>query len=294
MSELVSNANSSLPEGVEIVTRQVKLNHLKNKPRYWHHDDPFMSHLINAASIFLPEGERFFIRSFLYFINEVDDETLRNEIKEFVTQEGIHGDEHSKFNQDLIDNLGYDFLETSELRIKQIFAFYNRFTSKKFQLAITLSAEHFTAIIAEMVLRNPQLMEGVEPKYLELWHWHLMEELEHKGVAMDLYNAVDGSYWKRCVAIVLILSSIVPYIGFVFYKLLKQDGMISKELWRKQKLYHKGNSPVFRQLWVDFKSFFKRGFHPWQHDNSDLIVELNTQFYKQGIIKRLPKSTSAA
>ena len=52
MSELARNASSSLAEGIDTVTRQVKLNHLKNKRRYWHHGDLFMSHLINDAAFF--------------------------------------------------------------------------------------------------------------------------------------------------------------------------------------------------------------------------------------------------
>ena len=55
---MIRNASSSLAEGIDTVTRQVKLSHPKNKRRHWHHGDLFMSHLINAAS-FLPEKGRF-------------------------------------------------------------------------------------------------------------------------------------------------------------------------------------------------------------------------------------------
>lgn len=290
MFSRINKIKSSLPKGLEVVTRQVKLKSVNNKPRYWHHEDPFMSHLLNAASLFLPEGERFFIRAFRHFIDEIEDEKLQGEIREFIAQEAIHGNEHTKYNTDLVDNLGYDFLVINERRIKQVFAFYNRYTSKKFQLAMTLGAEHFTAIIADMVLSNPQLMKDVDPQYQEIWQWHLMEELEHKGVAMDVYNAVDGSYWKRAVAINVVLASVVPFIGYVFYKMLEQDGMLTKELWQQQKRYHRGNAPVFRQLWIDYKSFFRKDYHPWQHDNSHLVVELNRKFYSQGVIKKLARS----
>jgi len=288
------NPKSSLPDGLEIVSREVFLNSVNNKPRYWHHDDPFMSHLLNAGSLFLPEGERFFIRSFRYFISDIKDEKLRKEVKQFIAQEASHGDEHTKFNQDLIDNLGYGFLAKGEQRIKGIFAFYNRFTSKKFQLAITLGLEHFTAVIADLLLSHPQFMKGVDPEYQEIWQWHLMEELEHKGVAMDIYNAVDGSYWKRVLAITVSLLSIVPYLGYVFVRLLWTDGVITKKLWQNQKAYHKGNSPAFTQIWNNFKAFFKKDFHPWEHDNSHLVLHFNEFFYEKGVIKDIPEKTLSA
>ncbi|PCI46610.1 MAG: hypothetical protein COB51_06950 [Moraxellaceae bacterium] len=283
MSQIAKVAHA-IPRGVGILARRVKLKHIDNKPRHWHHNDPFMSHLMNAASLFFPEAERFFIRTVRKFEGQISDEQLKKDLKQFISQEAIHGHIHNQYNNDLIQNLGYDFMEQNERRIKGVFAFFNRYTSKHFQLAVTVALEHFSAMVAHMVLSNPQLMNGVKQDFQEVWQWHLMEELEHKSVSIDLYNAVGGSYYTRIAGMVFSLPIIVPFIIIIFYKMLKQDGVVNKDLWEKQKAYHQGNSPVFITFWEHLKPYFRRDFHPWELDDSHLIIKLKQKFYNEGVI----------
>ena len=64
-------------------------------------------------------------------------------------------------------------------------------------LAATMALEHFTAILAHQLLANPRHLAGAEQETADLWRWHAVEEIEHKGVAYDtwLYATRD---WPRC------------------------------------------------------------------------------------------------
>ena len=67
------------------------------------------------------------------------------------------------------------------------------------QLAATMALEHFTAAFAHRLLADPDLLKGASADLARLWRWHAIEEIEHKGVAYDvfLHAARDLSPLKR-------------------------------------------------------------------------------------------------
>ncbi len=50
-----------------------------------------------------------------------------------------------------------------------------------------MALEHFTAILAHQLLADPRHLEGAEKETADLWRWHAVEEIEHKGVAYDTW-----------------------------------------------------------------------------------------------------------
>ena len=64
---------------------------------------------------------------------------------------------------------------------------------------MTIALEHFTAMFAHEFLAHPEHFVGAETEQAELWRWHAVEEIEHKGVAYDtwLHATRDWSRWKR-------------------------------------------------------------------------------------------------
>jgi predicted metal-dependent hydrolase len=67
------------------------------------------------------------------------------------------------------------------------------------RLAATCAIEHITAIFSILTLGRAEMFEGAHPDFRRLWMWHALEELEHKAVALDVYNhAASGMpAWKR-------------------------------------------------------------------------------------------------
>ena len=66
-------------------------------------------------------------------------------------------------------------------------------------LAATMALEHFTAIIAHELLANPRHLANADQATADLWRWHAVEEIEHKGVAYDTWLAAtkDWTRYKR-------------------------------------------------------------------------------------------------
>ncbi len=60
-----------------------------------------------------------------------------------------------------------------------------------------MALEHFTAILAHELLENPHHLEGADPEAADLWRWHAVEEIEHKGVAYDTWLYATRE-WPRC------------------------------------------------------------------------------------------------
>src|SRR3546814_10377867 len=52
-------------------------------------------------------------------------------------------------------------------------------------LMATIALEHYTAMLAAIMLKDPAMYAGAEPEWGALWKWHAIEEIEHKGVAYD-------------------------------------------------------------------------------------------------------------
>ena len=44
-----------------------------------------------------------------------------------------------------------------------------------------------------MLLAQPTLLAGAQPRLRDLWLWHSSEETEHRSTAFDLYRALGGN-----------------------------------------------------------------------------------------------------
>ena len=66
-------------------------------------------------------------------------------------------------------------------------------------LMATIALEHYTAMMAAVMLKDPKMYEGAEAEWAALWKWHAIEEIEHKGVAYDtwLHATKDWSRFRR-------------------------------------------------------------------------------------------------
>ena len=262
---------SSAPDQLNIIPRQMNFKHVKGKPKHWHHGDPLMTHLLTSASFFFPEGERFFIRSVRHYQNKITDPKLSKEILGFIAQEGIHGNEHEEYNEDVIEQ-GYTFLKPWKRIIKGLFKVVDRVTSREFQLGMTVSLEHVTALLAGSLLKHPEaLLKGCDPKYREIWLWHAVEETEHKSVAFDTYEAIGGRFWIRSVSMVVSNLIFLPTVLIMLVQFLRRDGCLSQQLFRDAMEYHQDNGEVFIEMWTEYKSFFRKDFSPWNNLNQGLV-----------------------
>jgi len=274
---------SSLPEDMAIEPRRPEFQAVKGKPRYWHPVAVF-THLLTAASLFFPEGERFFVRSVQNYARGIEDPQLRKDIAGFMQQEIIHGEMHERYNYDIADQQGYPYLRGLErILVKGTFANVRRFTSKQVQLALTVCLEHVTATLAGGLLKYPQLMEDANPEHREIWFWHAVEESEHKAVAYDVYLAIGGSYWIRVSTMVVSNLMFLSMVLYVTGRMLHTDGLLfDGRTWHQARVYARKRRPIFKTIGKEFIQFFRRDFHPWQIDNRQDIAAWKQRYALTG------------
>ena len=107
----------------------------------------------------------------------------------------------------------------------------------------------------------------------DLMQWHAIEEIEHKAVAIDVYNEAFGGYWMRILAYIGAVFMVFGYSFKFAYQFMRQDGHGRFEsVWKLHKAM-RGVLKRNRYLVKDFFAYFKPGFHPNQIDDEPLIKQ---------------------
>ena len=268
---------STTPAGLEIHPRKLVGALPDPMPRYWHGGDPFKSHFFNAMSVLFPEGERFFIHSVRLYREQIKDPLLLEQIRGFIGQEGHHSHEHEAYNQRL-RGMGYD-VDYLERGVKRRIGFVKKHLSPEVMLAATCSVEHFTAIIADALLKNPRVLEGADQQMARLWRWHALEETEHKAVAFDVFMQVSGNrkLLRNAMLRTTFFFTLDTTKGLIH--MLKRDGQLwNWRLWRDGISWLWGKQGVLRPLVGVYMDFYRKEFHPWQHDNLYLVRQYRGEF----------------
>ncbi|MEK8086583.1 metal-dependent hydrolase [Aquabacterium sp. A3] len=241
-------------------------------PKYWFGGDPFKTRLFDAMSTIFPEGERFFISCVRDFRDQVTDPQLRQDIKDFMRQEGQHGIVHGQYNERLKrQGIDVDALEAFER--KMLFEFERKYLSAEQTLAETAAAEHMTAIMAHGFFARKEVLESADHRMRALYAWHAMEEVEHKAVAFDVMQKVAKvGYFRRVMALVLVTVGFNIHCLHTTNYMLKVDGFTG---WQRLKLISKGLWWLFKpgglytSMAGHFFQYFKPGFHPWDEGQMD-------------------------
>lgn len=267
--------------------RNLKFPMAGDVPRHWLGGRKSVTSFFDNLSVFFPEGEKFFIDAIKAHKHLIHDEQLLKQVAAFCAQEGIHGREHVRYNE-MLAAQGYPVVELEE-RVKAVLA-RARTLPPRVQLAATCALEHFTALMGHAVLDDPRLLDGAHPVMRSLWRWHSAEENEHKAVAYDVYEAVGISYPER--AAVMLIASVVFWTLVVQHQVrfMKVDGTHrSPKEWRSLLSYLFVEPAPLTQMWLGWLHYFRPSFHPWNHDNRDLLESWKKEYAAGHAVQRTPK-----
>lgn len=271
-----SGFNALSPEQrPDIVARSYRAPADAVSERHWVRQDPFATAFFNALSAVFPHGETFMIRSLLPWVDRVE-EPLRSEVEAFIEQEAGHSREHVAMNKALI-GAGYD-IAPLDRKIRGFVSFFED-ANDHVKLTATMCIEHFTAIIAAELLKNRNHLAGVDDKMLELWLWHAIEEVEHKGVAFDVWShatrdwSAARRYLWRSFFMVAVTTSFFINRTLGQIELLRQDGFGFFTALKNILVSGFGKGGIGRNVLRPWASFFRPGYHPWDFDDRLLLAQ---------------------
>jgi predicted metal-dependent hydrolase len=252
-----------------LTVRKLNVDLSRGFARHWMGGDVYRTAFMNALSMSFPLGEQMFIDSVRAVpADTLPDGGLRAEVKDFIGQEASHRFVHQQYNAELARQ-GYDYtLEPKTRKRVELIAtlpVHDR-------LAITCALEHYTAMLADFVLRHPAWLERAEPQMRTLWSWHAAEESEHKAVAFDVYRASGGRYWKRVLWYL--------HVSLIFWwetsqqtvhNLKRDRALWSWRTWGSAARAWFGRQGLAWHLLKPGLDYLSPRFHPWQHDNRALL-----------------------
>jgi uncharacterized protein len=268
------------PIDLTITPRDRRFGRELQQKRWWLNGDPIGSAFHNALSITFPRGEAFFVESVKAFRDGTPPK-LAAEIRSFITQEVMHSREHVSFNKRVSD-AGYRIDHLEQVVVDTLALTKGR--PEILNLAVTMALEHYTAIMAQMMLADDKMFAGADRELADMWRWHAIEEIEHKGVAYDtwLHATRDWTRSKRWRVKTIMMLIVTQRFWTKRWSgtldLLSQDGITGWKAKARLAWYLVGTPGVLRRLFLPWAAFFLPGFHPWNHDDRALIGKYDSDF----------------
>jgi predicted metal-dependent hydrolase len=243
-------------------------------PRRWFARSVIGTHLANGLNLLFPAGERFFVRSVRRYLDRIEDPQLRENIKGFSGQEGLHAYAHERYFKAL-ENQGYEI--RSFLSFYETFAYgiVEKVAPAQLCLAATAACEHFTATMAANALAREAdgSMVAQDPTMRALFLWHAVEEIEHRSVAFDVLQQVNPSFELRVAGLAVATSMLFGLWMIAAGSLLVQDRArperLARELRARREFRSRHGSTEFRTAIL---AYLRRDFHPSQDTTCDELA----------------------
>jgi predicted metal-dependent hydrolase len=237
-------------------------------PRHWFGGNAVATHIANGVNLLFPAGERFFVRSVNHYIDRVDDPVLRAQIKGFFGQEGRHAREHERVFA-MLEEQGYDVRTFLRVYERIAYGALEKIAPPALRLSATAACEHFTAIMAENVLKRP-VLDRAHPAMRALFLWHAAEEIEHRAVAYDVLRLVNPSYGLRVAGMVVSAALLAGFWAAATATLVLQERDVPRARlfgdWRSARV-----TRAERQVFLPgIREYLRPGFHPSQKDTDRL------------------------
>lgn len=268
----VSHAEQTSPE---LVVRKMPFEFPDDIDPHWNKEKPEWSHMVSGASLAMPFLEPYLIRTMRKAYEKIDSEELKKEVKLYMGQEGQHYQQHRKFNDILIDK-GYSGLLDIEAQMKEEFADFEKNRSLKFNLAYACGFESMALGIGHWLVNDREyLFGGSDARVASLILWHFIEEVEHKNVAFDVYQAVYGNYFYRVFGTLFATAHVMKFSRKAYRLMLKKDGLWGSfnSRWTLLKM----SMRFFRNMIPAMVSACLPGHHPSQVKDPDwCLAWINT------------------
>lgn len=263
------------PGEVALHARNVQFDWSRTEP-VWMKDEPVASHVLNALSMLLPEGERMFLVTFGEALELVKDEKLREAMIGFIGQESMHAESHGGALEEVLATHGIDvepyvrqteFLFRKTLGPRENASEAARQQQLVERLGVIATLEHFFAWLGDWVLNAELEKFDTDPQMLDLFRWHGAEEVEHRMVAHDVAEYFEVGYFRRGALMLLVFPIFIALLLRGTKYLVHQDSSLPNHRYpmlilRIFAAMWRGAVPGIPSLLISALSTFKPGYTP--------------------------------
>lgn len=251
-------------------------------------NNQFATIFFATLSVFLTYGEDLVIETARHHRDLLKDPILKQRVTSLIGQEAIHSKLHNEFN-DAIVELDYPVHLYRFLGEKFFDHIFLKFP-QPLKLSLMAGIEHFTAVLAEYMMAHEQnFYFSDDAKTRALWMWHMLEESEHKDVAYDVYQTLNGNYALRVTGFFLAYFTIlglIPFSATLVPVLRKPQEMLTAKFWkdarRGVKLIFSPKDGVFGSTQARIFDYLRRDFHPNDHDASEYFIYYEKKLLSEG------------
>ncbi|MBH2001604.1 MAG: metal-dependent hydrolase [Moraxellaceae bacterium] len=251
-------------------------------------NNQFATIFFATLSVFLTYGEDLVIETARHHRDLLKDPILRQRVTSLIGQEAIHSKLHNEFN-DAIVELGYP-VRLYRFLGEQFFDHIFLKFPQPLKLSLMAGIEHFTAVLAEYMMAHEQnFYFSDDAKTRALWMWHMLEESEHKDVAYDVYQTLNGNYALRISGFFLAYFTIlglIPFAATFVPVLRKPQEMLTSKFWKDTrrgiKLVFSPKDGVFGSTQGRIFDYLRTNFHPNDHDASAYFEYYEKKLLSEG------------
>jgi uncharacterized protein len=171
-----------------------------------------ISYNFTGLGLYVALLEPFIVNSLRRVLDQVSDSTLRDEVDRFCRQEAQHYQQHERFNAAVIAH-GYPGLEARIGVLADDFQTFLTERTDKFRVGFVEGFESYTTQGALEILRSRICDHPrTDARFGHLFRWHMLEEIEHRNVAFDIYQHLYGDYLYRARMCWVAQSHILRFI----------------------------------------------------------------------------------
>lgn len=251
-------------------------------------NNQFATIFFATLSVFLTYGEDLVIETARHHRDQLKDPILKQRVTSLIGQEAIHSKLHNEFN-DAIVELDYP-VKLYRFLGEQFFEYIFLKFPQPLKLSLMAGIEHFTAVLAEYMMAHEQnFYFSDDAKTRALWMWHMLEESEHKDVAYDVYQTLNGNYALRISGFFLAYFTIlglIPFSATLVPVLRRPQEMLTAKFWkdarRGVKLIFSPKDGVFGSTQGRIFDYLRTDFHPNDHDASAYFEYYEKKLLSEG------------
>jgi predicted metal-dependent hydrolase len=212
-----------MTDSSEIEVRKMTFDVERGAGGLWNVRRPELSHTLNAFQLALPYLEPYFIDAIREGAELVTDPKLKADARAFCAQEANHSRQHKRYCRLLQQR--YPRLKEYEMAIQQSLIRSRQEDPLPWRLAYTAGYEAITAQLARWLFKSAEeWFAGADEHFAALMTWHAAEEIEHRHVAFDVFQAVDKSYPLRVKGLLAAMKKTYADMTPVVTYMLEVDG----------------------------------------------------------------------